>query len=85
MIELSDEEVLRRLVKGDRFLGRMCFECTHHPAAFIVRGKMVGVCHRCGHLAQEYEVRYPKPEPGESVSYPHCYACYLVWRAGKGR
>ena len=47
MIQVPDKVVQARIVKGDRFFSHLCFECTCHSAAFIVRGRMVSVCPSC--------------------------------------
>lgn len=49
--------------------------------ALSVDWNYVWKCHRCGHLARKFEIRFIPAEPGGPFTHHRvCYCCYLVWR-----
>jgi len=64
----------------------VAFQDRKEEEALTVDWNYLLKCHRCGHLAEWYEVRFPRADPDTGTCPPYCYACTLVcWEEDRCR
>lgn len=71
----DDIEIFRQEAERE-----VAFQDRKEDEALSVDWNYLAKCHRCGHLVETYEIRYPRPLPGTNQYPPYCYACTLVCR-----